>query len=234
MNVSSVLEKETAMGFTVARRGGTKDVEFAAYARLLRRRGVILSRIPRTLEPGTGRRWLYVWDNRAEAEAFAGEMKKETRDEAWYVQEVNGPPSEGPLGPIEIQIARQSGALLFAMHPFSRRMVQALYPGSCNAGSVLIETETREEAQRVLGDLTNLAGHVALILTGLKAEQLERLGYSMFDRTAMRELAYAPPLDGDGPSEARSAGGAADGAVGASGGAGAAAEGGSSASQALR
>jgi hypothetical protein len=230
MNGSSVLEQEAAMGFTVARRGGTKDVEFADYARLLRRRGVILSKVPRTLEPGTGRRWLYVWDNRAEA--FADEMKKQTRDETWYVQEVNGPVSEGPLGPIEIQIARDPHGVLFALQPFSRRMVQALYPGSCNPVSVSIDTQTREEGQRVLGDLTNLAGHVVLTLTGLKPEQLERLGYRMFDRAAMRELAYAPPRDG-GPAGPESDGGPADGSVGSAGGAGAAGAG-SSASQALR
>ena len=43
------------MGFTVTYQGGTKDVEFEAYARLLRQKGVDLAKLSRVPEPGTSR-----------------------------------------------------------------------------------------------------------------------------------------------------------------------------------
>src|SRR5437016_878439 len=73
------------MGFTVAHQGGTKDVEFDAYPRLLRQKGMDLAKLNRVPEPGTGRRWLYVWNVEADARAFADELKKRTRDNAWEV-----------------------------------------------------------------------------------------------------------------------------------------------------
>jgi hypothetical protein len=83
------------MAFTVSRTdGGTKDAEFEAYARLLRQQGVDLGKLPRAQEPGTGRRWLYVWQNQENAEAFANELRTRTRDNHWAVVEVGAPPIE--------------------------------------------------------------------------------------------------------------------------------------------
>jgi len=96
------------MAFTVGRNDGfNKDAEFEAYARLLRQQGVDLGKLPRAPEPGTGRRWLYVWDSREKAQAFADELKKRTRDNAWVVLEVAAPPSEGPLGPISFRLVEE-------------------------------------------------------------------------------------------------------------------------------
>src|SRR5580693_4748813 len=117
------------MAFTVSRSdGGTKDAEFEAYARLLRQRGVDLGKLPRAPEPGTGRRWLYVWDEKEAAQAFADELKQRTGDDAWAVVEVDAPPSEGPMGPIIIQVGRRSTGLVFELHPLSRAMIQSAYP----------------------------------------------------------------------------------------------------------
>jgi hypothetical protein len=97
------------MAFTVSRNdGATKDAEFEAYARLLRQQGVDLGKLPRASEPGTRRRWLYVWDSRDKAQAFADELKKRTSDNAWVVVEVAAPPSQGPLGPIIVQVGRRA------------------------------------------------------------------------------------------------------------------------------
>src|SRR6476469_2627617 len=112
------------MGFTVARQGGTKDGEFEEYARLLRQKGLDLSRLQRVPEPGTGRRWLHVWKSRPEAQAFADELKKRMEDPDWEVVAVNGQSSEGPLGPIEVQVVRRADGWAFALHPLSREMVQ--------------------------------------------------------------------------------------------------------------
>src|SRR5438552_15727012 len=114
--------KEIPMGFTVTHQGGAKDAEFQAYARLLRQRGADLGKLPRVPEPGTNRRWLYVWNTRAEAQAFAEELRERTGDPAWQVAEVNGPASEGPLSRLLIQLARQADGLTFALHPPSRAL----------------------------------------------------------------------------------------------------------------
>ena len=60
------------MAFTVSRNGsGAQDAEFTVYTRLLRRQGIDPGKVPRAPEPGTGRRWLYAWDSREKAQAFA-------------------------------------------------------------------------------------------------------------------------------------------------------------------
>ena len=123
------------MGFTVTHAGGTKDAEFQEYARLLRQRGVDLGRVPRVPDPGTNRRWLYVWDTEAEARAFANELKKRTGDAGWSVVQVNGPASEGPLGPVVIQLARRADGLTFGLHPLGRATIQSAFPGTVPATS---------------------------------------------------------------------------------------------------
>jgi hypothetical protein len=184
------------MGFTVTRQGGTKDVEFEAYARLLRQKGLDLAKLRRTPEPGTGRRWLHVWNSREEAQAFADELKNRTRDDAWEVVEVNGTASEGPLGPVEIQVGRQSNGWTFALHPLSRQMVQQVFPGSCRVPSMFIASETRPDFQTTTGALSDLSEQVAVILTGVGLDQLKEHfgGYRVYDPLAKKELVAAEPV----------------------------------------
>jgi hypothetical protein len=186
------------MGFTVTRQGGTKDVEFEEYARLLRQKGIDLARLQRTPEPGAGRRWLPVWSNQADAQAFADELKKRTRDSAWEVVPVNGTPSEGPLGPVEITVGRQSDGWTFGLHPLSRQMVQKVFPDSCRTDSLFIRTEARQDFQHAQKDLADLAEQVAVILTGLSAEKLRETfgGYRMYDPITRKELVAASPVQG--------------------------------------
>ncbi|MGH7134778.1 MAG: hypothetical protein ACREHD_03510 [Pirellulales bacterium] len=178
------------MGFTVTREGGTKDAEFEAYARLLRRKGVDLANLPRVREPGTGRRWLYVWNDEADARAFADELKKRTRDAAWEVLPVDAPPSEGPLGPIEIQVGRQTTGWTFALHPFSRQMVQKLFPESRLVSSVFIATDTQQDFLATVGNLAYLAAQVAIILTGISVDQIVDTfgGYRVYEPATNKEL----------------------------------------------
>jgi hypothetical protein len=97
------------MALTVSRKNGcAKDAEFEPYVRLLRQQGVDIGRSPRVPEPGTRRRWLYVWDSKRKAQAFADELIKRTRDNAWVVVDVDANPSEGPLGPIIVQVGRRA------------------------------------------------------------------------------------------------------------------------------
>src|SRR5262245_17541677 len=145
------------MGFTVVHRGGMKDVEFEPYALLLHRRGVDLAKLPRVPEPGTGRRWLPVWDSKADARAFADELRKRTRDRAWEIAEVNGRPSEGPLGPVEIEVARKIDGWAFGLHPLSELTIQKVFPGSCRLAGVVIQTETPPDDKATQEEIPPLA-----------------------------------------------------------------------------
>lgn len=184
------------MGFTVTRQGGTQDIEFEEYAILLRQRGLDLSKLQRVPEPTTGRRWLPVWNTKAEAQAFADELKERTEDSAWEVVRVNGRQSEGPLGPIEIQVARGIDGWAFALHPLSRLMLQQLFPGSCRRDSVSILTETRKDFQFTQQDVAELAEQVAIILTGLNLETITETfgGYMVYDPVAKREVVASVPV----------------------------------------
>ena len=183
------------MAFTVTHEGGTKDVEFQAYARLLRQGGVDLARVPRAPEPETGRRWLYVWNTKADAQAFADELKKRTGDKAWHVVPVKATSSKGPLGPALIQVVRQSSGLTFALHPLSRAMVRSAFPAATGAASVVIDVQTWYDYQKTHDSLTDLAEQVALSLTGLQAEQLHALGYAVIDADTETEWAFVSPGD---------------------------------------
>jgi hypothetical protein len=185
------------MAFTVSRNGGgTRDAEFEAYARLLRQQGVDLGRLPRVPEPGTARRWLYVWDSRDKAQAFADELTKRTRDNAWAVIEVAAPPSEGPMGPILVQVGRRANGLVFGLHPLSRAMIRSAFPDAKGTATTLsIQFETLEEFLAAHGSIEALAREVVPTLTGLKLPDLERLGYALIEEDTDRTLVFVRPGD---------------------------------------
>ena len=184
------------MAFTVNRNDGmTKDAEFEVYARLLRQQGVDLGKLPRAPEPGTRRRWLYVWNSQQKAQAFADELRKRTGD-AWSVVEVTAPPSEGPMGPIIIQVGRRSTGLVFGLHPLSRTMIQSAFPtAKGTAITVSINFETLQDFLATHGSIENLAREVVPTLTGLKLQDLEKLGYALIEDDTDRTLVFAPPGD---------------------------------------
>src|SRR5260370_38762449 len=106
------------MGFTVTRPGGTKEVEFEAYARLLRQQGKELGDLPRVRDPENPTpHWVYVWNTHEEAQQFADELKDRTGDNGWRVEPTVDPPSNGPFGPVLIQLARRSDGSGFAPPP---------------------------------------------------------------------------------------------------------------------
>jgi hypothetical protein len=184
------------MGFTVARQDGTKDAEFEAYARLLRQQGVDLGNLPRVPEPATRRRWLYVWQSREEAQAFADELKKRTRDNAWVVVEAAAPSSEGPMGPLIVQVGRRASGLVFGLHPLSRALIHSAFPRvKGQASTVAINFETLQDFLTTHGSLGALAHEVLPTLTGLKLEDLEKLGYALIEDDTNRTLVFVPPGD---------------------------------------
>ncbi len=185
------------MGFTVRRNdAGTKDAEFEAYARLLRQRGVDLGRLPRSPEPGTRRRWLYVWDSQDKAQAFADELRKQTRDPAWVTVEVAAPPSEGPLGPIIIQVGRRSDGLVFGLHSLSRATIASAFPDARGTASTIsVRFDTFQDFLRTHGSIEALARELVPTLTGLSLPELEQLGYALIEEDTDRTLAFVQPGD---------------------------------------
>ena len=116
------------MQFTVVNPNGTKSDPYQSYSRLLRKQGVDLGKATRTLEPGRNRRYLYVWNSQEKAEAFARELQKQTGDPDWQARPVETPVSEGPLGPIIIEVTPQSDGWHFSVHPLSQALLRSAYP----------------------------------------------------------------------------------------------------------
>lgn len=181
------------MGFTVTYPGGTKDSEFQTYARLLRQSGIDLGRLPRVPEPNTRRKWLHVWPDREQAETFRARLAEETGDPSWAVEEVTSPPTNGPLGPLLVECARQSGRFTFGLHPLSRQMVRSAFSGAVGASSVNIDQRTWDEFRAGGGNFAGLVRMVLPALTGLTAQQVEDLGYAVLDTDSERTLVYQPP-----------------------------------------
>jgi hypothetical protein len=182
------------MGYTVVHPAGmTKDSEFREYVRLLSQTGVDIGRVPRVSEPGTDRRWLYVWDSEARAEGFAKELKKRTRID-WKVNEVNAPSSEGPLGPLLVQLARQADGLTLALHPLGRALIHSAFPGAASAAtSIFIEAETWDDFRRTRGGLRGLIPAILPNLAGLPPEDLDSLGFTVIDADSDETLISKPP-----------------------------------------
>ena len=172
------------------------DAEFEAYARLLRQNGVDLGKLPRVPEPGTGHRWLYVWDSQEKAQAFADELKKRTGDNSWVVITAAAPPSEGPLGPIIVQVGRRASGLIFGLHPLSRAMIQSAFPeANVMATTISVNFETLQDFLTTHGGIADLAREVVPTLTGLTLQELEKVGYALIEDDTNRTLAFVRPGD---------------------------------------
>jgi len=182
-----------AMGFTVSHPNGTKDAEFPYYIRLLRRRKMDLGKLRRVPEPGTQRRWLPVWESPAEAKAFAEELRKQMGDSAWSVIEVKTPGSEGPLGPLLVQLGRRSAQLVFGLRPLGLVLMQSAFPKTILITYVIIDNDTWDHFRKTQGEFKDLAHHAVLALTGLKEDQLKELGYAVIDSNSDETVAFLPP-----------------------------------------
>ena len=191
------------MGFTVTRPAGAKDAEFESYVRLLRQQGKNLGNLPRVPDPkNPQRRWVHVWTTREEAQQFADDLQEQTGENGWRVEPTAIPPSNGPFGPVRIQLARRSDGLLFALHPLSRGMIQEAFPGTIPAATnVFIDAQTWSDFSMARGNLSDLVKEIVPSLTGLSLEQLTDLGYAVIDADDDRTWVYVPPagaLQGQG------------------------------------
>lgn len=155
--------------------------EFDAYVRLMEKRGIDWTNIPRVLELGTTNRWLYVWTDRRDADAFCADLRAETRDERWSVRELPADvkPSQGPLMPVVILMRRRSQGAEFTLHPQSSLLVRRRFPDARPVASVSIESTTMHDFEQQHCPIWE---HIALVLTGLSMAQLAELGgYEVVD-----------------------------------------------------
>ncbi len=172
------------MGFTVVYPGGIDDLRFAPCYRLLVKRGWDIADLKRVAEPETRCRWLPVWDRREEAEEFAAELRKTSRDSEWSVHELgrDDAVSQGPLGPIEVAVGRQMDGWAFGLKPLSKGVLERRYPGLCRVQGVFIAKWADGDYEWLQGEGACVLDQVARLLTGLSPDQLREFGgYRVYD-----------------------------------------------------
>jgi hypothetical protein len=160
---------------------GINRREFDVYVRLLEQRGIDWTNSPRIPEPGTPHRWLYVWQDEQEAQAFCDELCQQTRDNKWYVRQLADGTnvSRGPLNQIVIHMHRESLGATFSLHPHSRTLILRRFPNARPVSGVSIEAGKLFDFEHAQGPVWD---HVASVLTGLTSEQLAQIGgYRVFD-----------------------------------------------------
>ena len=168
---------------------GIKRHEFDAYVRLLEKRGIDWTNIPRVQEPESTNQWLYVWDDQTLALAFRDELRRETKDVKWELRELHPgtPISEGPLMLITILMRRNSRGADFALHPHSQRFIQRRFPDSHSIASISIESTTLDDFQRQHGSIWD---HIAQVLSGLTMEKLASIGGFVIVDPAREQIVY--------------------------------------------
>jgi hypothetical protein len=160
--------------YTVRKPGPNIDREFQAYIDLLEEIGIDIANVPRTPEPGTTNRWLYVWRSRPQAERFARELGGRLRDSSWTVHEFDLPDEErGPLAPLVIWAIPTTEGTVFRLDSKSQARVMHHFPNAKLAGETLFPTDVRHDYERQNGPVWN---QVIIILTGIPAEAIDRLG----------------------------------------------------------
>ena len=185
------------MGFTVTRAAGTKDAEFEAYARLLRQSGKNLGNLPRIPDPeNPQRRWVHVWNTQEEAQQFVDDLLDQTGENGWHVQPTAATPSNGPFGPVLIQLARRYDGSVLVVHPLSLAMIREAFPNARPvATNVFINTSTWNDFLKTEGNLNDLVEKIIPSLSGLTLDQLTDLGYAVIDADTKRTCVYAPPAN---------------------------------------
>jgi hypothetical protein len=185
------------MAFTVTRPAGNVGTDSVAYARALARQGQDIGRVARVPDPGNAvRRWVPAWDSREAAERFAECLREESGDDGWRVEASDAEPSEGPLGPVVLQLIQRSDGLVFLLHPLSGNMIRSAFPDATPAlTNAFVSEEAWVRFSQKHGGLVKLVDQVAPVLTGLDPAQLAGLGYAIVDAEDDRTWHYQPPRD---------------------------------------
>jgi hypothetical protein len=174
-------------GFAVMKPGGTKDYEFEAYKSFLEGIGIDLSNVPRVPDPGTTRRWLYVWRDRAAAQAFARAMSERMEDSSWRVHELDFPEDEsGPLAPLDVIAEPVAEGTRYRLSGASQERIMKRFPNARLAGEVILSHQAEQTYEREHGSET--WDRVISLLSGLSLDQVNELGGYRVIETIMRTL----------------------------------------------
>jgi hypothetical protein len=76
-------------------------------------------------------------------------------------------------GPLVIYVGRQATGCAYELGPLSRKRIKEIFPQTPSAPKVFVGYETKQDFERIHGPLWE---HVAIILTGLTPDQIDRLG----------------------------------------------------------
>jgi hypothetical protein len=176
---------------------GPKDVEFEAYARLLRQQGMVLGSLPRVPDPeNPRRRWVHVWNTKEEAQQFADELTEQTGENGWHVEPTASTPSIGPFGPVLFQLARRSDGSVLALHPLSLAMIREAFPEVTPAASnAVIDAQNDGNFLKSNQTLRHRIEKFVPTLTGLSMDQLTDLGYAVIDADTEKTWLYVPPAN---------------------------------------
>lgn len=184
--------------YTVRRPGPNTDREFQTYIELLQEIGIDIADVPRTPEPGTTNRWLYVWRSKLHAERFARELGARLRDPSWFVHEFDVPDDEpiderrGPLAPLTILSIPTRQGTEFRLEPTSLERILLHYPNARVVGQVTFPTQERLEFERQHGPIWD---QVIPPLTGIPEEAVARLGGVRIVTPEGQELYERIPAD---------------------------------------
>ena len=165
--------------YTVRKAGPNTDQEFQAYIGLLQDIGIDIADVPRTPEPGTTNRWLYVWVSKPQAERFARELGARLRDRSWHVHEFDLPDDEpadenrGPLAPLTILSIPTSEGTEFRLEPASQERILRHFPNARVLGKVAVPTRVRGDFELRHGPVWD---EMIVLLTGIPEEAASRLG----------------------------------------------------------
>lgn len=160
--------------YTVRKSEPNTGREYQAYIDLLEEIGVDIAEVPRTPEPGTTNRWLYVWRSKVEAERFARELGGRLHDPSYTVHEFESPNDErDPLAPLIIWEILTNEESLFRLDPKSQARVMHHFPNANLAGEVSFPKQVRVDFEQQHGSVWN---QVIIILTGIPEEAIDRLG----------------------------------------------------------
>lgn len=80
---------------------------------------------------------------------------------------------EEPNGPLVIYVGRQATGCTYQMGPISRRRIREAFPDARIAPSVFVGYETKQDFEKAHGPIWD---QLAIILTGLTREQIDKLG----------------------------------------------------------
>jgi hypothetical protein len=166
--------------YTVRKPGPNTDREFQAYINLLEEIGIDIADVPRTLEPDTDNRWLYVWKSKPLVERFACELGARLHDSSWFVHEFEVEKEErGPLAPLTIRAIPTSEGTVFRLEQKSLERVLQYFPNTKLQGEtrlppqVLFQSQVRDDYERQHGPVWD---QVIIILTGIPEGAIARLG----------------------------------------------------------